>query len=557
MGSIVCSCLERETSEFKGFHCDKPLTDAGQDLGGCKHILTGYQIEGNIPCVMCFVQTGHGEQELKHESDILRYCTRHPNIIRHIAYFDDWGGKFSRHSCLVLELVEPAGNDLFEVHVSFKSQGSMMPIGQVKHYTSQIADGLGHLNSQGIVHRDMKVENVLVNKDHEVKIIDFGLALCPSKNFIIHENALREGYYAPELTDGGADWDKIKYADLWGTGCCLYFLGTGRAMLTEEIRKWRSHKRFEKEMGSRLGKGASQFVTICDGLLKVTPSDRWSFEEVQKWAKSDEAGRKLSRSNSLVESGAILTKWPYRGGVPQCIGAKLPLAWDKKYHGQTIGDIGLFSLGMSILLVIRSGDGRDGHRSITSCPGAQTKLYRGDWIFFGVNKEKPPDDVFKEKLGLDPDAIFNVAAAKSRKVKTLVWFFPVFDVFDFKDHHANAVVGPATFAKNGENALDLRRTFELNLCGIVSPDDRVAWWPGPDSVIQKGDRGLIVRVPNFIGNDDEADAAVGGPAINHSDMKAFVSADQFYEKMGLKRGSAERKQWEAKSQVRADASSDR
>ncbi len=45
-----------------------------------------------------------------------------------------------------------------------------------KFYAIQIALAIGHLHSKGIIHRDMKLENILIDKDGYLKLIDFGLA---------------------------------------------------------------------------------------------------------------------------------------------------------------------------------------------------------------------------------------------------------------------------------------------------------------------------------------------------------------------------------------------
>ena len=46
----------------------------------------------------------------------------------------------------------------------------------MKFYTVQVVLALGYMHSKGIVHRDLKLENVMVDKDGYVKLIDYGLA---------------------------------------------------------------------------------------------------------------------------------------------------------------------------------------------------------------------------------------------------------------------------------------------------------------------------------------------------------------------------------------------
>jgi serine/threonine-protein kinase len=47
-------------------------------------------------------------------------------------------------------------------------------------YAIQIARGLAADHSRGIVHRDLKPDNVFVTSDHQIKILDFGLATLPA-----------------------------------------------------------------------------------------------------------------------------------------------------------------------------------------------------------------------------------------------------------------------------------------------------------------------------------------------------------------------------------------
>jgi 5'-AMP-activated protein kinase, catalytic alpha subunit len=85
-----------------------------------------------------------------------------------------------------MEFVE--GGDLFDAI----SNASKLSEDVTKQYFSQIVLGLEYLHSQGITHRDMKPENILIGEGGKIKIADFGLG-----NFFREEEKLRTACGSP------------------------------------------------------------------------------------------------------------------------------------------------------------------------------------------------------------------------------------------------------------------------------------------------------------------------------------------------------------------------
>jgi len=114
------------------------------------------------------------------------------------------------------------------------------------------------------------------------------------------------------------------------------------------------------------------------------------------------------------------------------------------------------------------------------------------------------------------------------------------------------VIGSPEFAEDmdKQNALDLRHHFKINLCGIVNSQNEVEWWPSADKTIREGDRGLLMRVPNFIGKRDEEDEEVGGCSADTEMLKCFLDPVKFYQTLGLEEDSIERESWKTKSRSR-------
>ena len=94
------------------------------------------------------------------------------------------------------------------------------------HFAMQIAKGLEHAHSRGIVHRDIKPHNVMVLKNGSVKVMDFGIARVMSKSNTLTKEALGSVHYiSPEQAKGGYTDNR---SDLYSLSIVMYEMMTGR-----------------------------------------------------------------------------------------------------------------------------------------------------------------------------------------------------------------------------------------------------------------------------------------------------------------------------------------
>ena len=94
------------------------------------------------------------------------------------------------------------------------------------HFSMQIAKGLEHAHSRGIVHRDIKPHNVMVLKDGSVKVMDFGIARVMSKSNTLTKEALGSVHYiSPEQAKGGYTDSR---SDIYSLSVVMYEMMTGR-----------------------------------------------------------------------------------------------------------------------------------------------------------------------------------------------------------------------------------------------------------------------------------------------------------------------------------------
>ncbi|XP_059139781.1 mitogen-activated protein kinase kinase kinase 19-like [Physella acuta] len=99
---------------------------------------------------------------------------------------------------------------------------------EVKIFTRQILEGLNylHTHSPPIIHRDIKGDNVLLDKDHQVKIADFGLARIITESSKPKTGLGTAKWMAPEILKGNKKTPYDCKADIWSLGCTVVEMAT-------------------------------------------------------------------------------------------------------------------------------------------------------------------------------------------------------------------------------------------------------------------------------------------------------------------------------------------
>ncbi|XP_027202378.2 uncharacterized protein LOC113796328 isoform X1 [Dermatophagoides pteronyssinus] len=154
-------------------------------------------------------------RKLNREIDIMKRVGSHRNIVRLYQVMQS-----DRHVMLVTEYCE--GGELFE---HLKNKGAMSESNS-RFYFHQIVDAVKYLHSNGIVHRDLKAENLLFTSDLRcVKLADFGFSNYYSNQSFLSTWCGSPPYAAPELFEG-KQYNGPK-ADIWSLGVVLYVLVCG------------------------------------------------------------------------------------------------------------------------------------------------------------------------------------------------------------------------------------------------------------------------------------------------------------------------------------------
>lgn len=155
------------------------------------------------------------KQNLQNERDLLLQID-HENIIKLYKTVD--GAQF------IYLLTEYAGKaSLHEVLTN--STKTCIDENDAKDVIRQLCKAILYLHEEGIIHRDVKLHNILINDEGQLKLIDFGFALKLKEDELIHVFCGTPSYMSPEIVN------RIPYdgkaSDIWAFGVCIYRLVVG------------------------------------------------------------------------------------------------------------------------------------------------------------------------------------------------------------------------------------------------------------------------------------------------------------------------------------------
>ncbi len=177
-----------------------------------------------------------------------QFLTRFQREARAVARLSDHGvvavfdqGLDGGHPFLVMELVE--GGTLRELLI----ERGPMPPHAVAAVLAPVLSGLATAHRAGLVHRDVKPENVLISDDGAVKIADFGLVRAVAEAKITSTSVIlgTAAYLSPEQVGTG---DAGPRSDVYGVGILAYELLTGVTPFTGDNALAVAHQRMEQDV---------------------------------------------------------------------------------------------------------------------------------------------------------------------------------------------------------------------------------------------------------------------------------------------------------------------
>lgn len=96
---------------------------------------------------------------------------------------------------------------------------------QARFFFKQLCESLKYIHSQGIVHRDLKLDNILIDDRNNLKLIDFGFSICVDKDQKLKIFCGTPSFMAPEIVQK-KDYNGFA-TDIWSLGVILFVMLSG------------------------------------------------------------------------------------------------------------------------------------------------------------------------------------------------------------------------------------------------------------------------------------------------------------------------------------------
>ncbi len=228
---------------------------------------------------------------------------RHSCVIRLLEVFES-----PKHFLMVMEYA--GGGDLLQ----YVKKRKRLDEETSKAIFKQIVYGLGHCHCRSVLHRDVKLDNVLMDGEGGVKLCDFGVSRLVKKEHIIKEQCGTPAYLAPEIIiDEGYEGF---YADIWSLGVLLYAMLQGtvpfKANNISDLHKLILKGNFDFAY-PHISDAAKDLVRR---MLVLTPEKRISIPEIltHAWLREDGACTEEEEAHDL-EVGATFFRQECLNGI--------------------------------------------------------------------------------------------------------------------------------------------------------------------------------------------------------------------------------------------------
>ena len=250
-----------------------------------------HALTGRIVAIKSFnkskLKSERAKDKIYHEINLMKNL-RHKYIVKILDTFET-----ENYILIVMENI--SGGDL----LSFVKKRTKLNEKISRYIFKQILEAIKYIHSKNIVHRDIKLDNVLIDLNNNIKLCDFGVGKIIQENEILDEQCGTPAYIAPEILEnkGYVGWG----VDVWSSGVVLYAMLSG----TVPFKANNLHD-LQNIIISGNFKEINDISKPCNDLLhkllEINPKKRISIDEALKhpWIVGNNNTNEIFEDNKLT-----------------------------------------------------------------------------------------------------------------------------------------------------------------------------------------------------------------------------------------------------------------
>ena len=221
---------------------------------------------------------------------------------------------------------------------NYMKHREVLNLREIVSYTTQILKALDHAHKKGIVHRDIKPQNIMLLKNGIIKVMDFGIAKLPNAETVtMTDKAIGTVYYISPEQVGGRNVDSR--SDLYSLGSMMYEMATGGMPFTAEspvsvaLKHVNDTPTPPREINAMIPIGLEQIILHA---MEKEPDERYQSAEAM-----------LSHITKLRENPKII----FKNVKPQ----KKQKSGERKKHRRTSKSMFPIIMGVTLAFLITAG----------------------------------------------------------------------------------------------------------------------------------------------------------------------------------------------------------
>ena len=231
-------------------------------------------------------------KKITYETNLMKKLN-HKNITKILEMFED-----DKYILIIMEYIN--GGNLF----SFVKKRRKLSEKISKFLFKQIILGLQHIHSHNIVHRDVKLENILIDLNNTIKICDFGIGrVLSNPDDLLYDQCGTPMYMAPEILFSSQEKGYKGFpVDIWSAGIALYIMLSGTLPFS-----------LKKEDSLNDNNNKKKNLALKHGLLNKDPNKRLTTEQIlnHPWLKDDENDLNNNKYHLFTKAEMIMLSKTY------------------------------------------------------------------------------------------------------------------------------------------------------------------------------------------------------------------------------------------------------